>query len=139
MEDSVRTELGPQYGFDIYQMNQHYQFFRSLRKEHPVLQQGGFLPLHIKPSTLRVLSFCRYDKGNIFLVIASFESEPQRVSLCLDELLIPIYNMSMMINHSYYIVTTSTNGLWIVHNLREDSTCMVNQVYGVECSGVARS
>lgn len=126
MEDSVRTELGPQYGFDIYQMNQHYQYFRSLRKRYPVLQQGAFFPLHIKPSTLRVLSFCRYNKDSIFLVITSFESEPQHVSLCLDELLIPIYNMGMRIEPSSYLVTTSTNGLWIVQNLREDSTCMVS-------------
>ena len=47
---------------------------------------------------MKILAFCRYEQDSIFIVITSFEAEPQHVTLCLDELYIPIFNMSSIVN-----------------------------------------
>ena len=95
--------MGPQYGFDLFQINQHYDYFRSLRNDYPILERGSFLPLHLKPSSMKILAFCRYEQDSIFIVITSFEAEPQQVTLCLDELYLPILNMSSIVYKRFNI------------------------------------
>lgn len=117
MEGSIRDSIGPEYGFDLHRIGDHYKFFRDLRDQYAVLRDGLFLPLHVKPQTTRVASFCRYGEGEMFIVLTSFDSEPASVSLSLDELLIPIHWMG---NH-----TPKDTGLWDVHYIRNDTRFLV--------------
>ena len=126
MEQSVRSVIGPQYGFDTQKIDRHYRYFRDLQKQYPVLQSGSFLPLHINPSSLKLFSYCRYDHDSLFIVIASFESEPHSISLSFDELFIPL---STICNESLFviiiIVDSFPSNYWTVHYIREDKTCLV--------------
>lgn len=117
LEDDVRASIGPQYGFDLRRISDHYKFFRELRARYAVLREGEFIPLHVKPITAKVAAFCRFREGEIFIVVASFESEPTTVSLGLDELLLPLHWMQ---EHS-----REDAGLWAVHFVQKDMRVLV--------------
>ena len=117
LEGDVRASIGPQYGFDLRRIGDHYAFFRDLRKRYAVLREGQFIPLHVMPVGAKVAAFCRFDEGEIFIVVASFESEPTTVSLGLDELLLPLHWMQ---KHS-----REDTGLWSVHFVRKDTRVLV--------------
>ena len=116
LEDKVRQAIGPEYGFDLSHIHDHYSYFRGIRSKYPILQTGHFFPLHIKPMVSHVLAFCRYDKDELFIVVTSFEPEPCVVSLALDELLIPMHMQDEQM---------TSEGLWIVNRIREETSCMV--------------
>ena len=117
LEGSIRDAIGPEYGFDIYRIGDHYKFFRDLRDQYAVLRDGLFLPLHVKPQTARVASFCRYGEGEVFIVLTSLDSEHASVSMSLDELLIPIHCMGSR--------AQKDAGLWDVHYIRTDTRFLV--------------
>ena len=48
MEGDIREAIGPQYGFDLRHIDAHYRYFRTLRKEHAVLVEGDYIPLHVR-------------------------------------------------------------------------------------------
>lgn len=131
-------------------MNDHYNYFREIRSKYEVLSQGNFFPLHVKPMALRVVAFCRYLKNELFIVVASFESEPCTVSLSLDELLVPMKlanGRKSKSEDSIDIENEGENrkdsddksdrdrkdksgmeeldGLWVVNHIREKTSCMV--------------
>ena len=62
---------------------------------------------------MKILAFCRYEQDSIFIVITSFEAEPQHVTLCLDELYIPILNMSNIVNKGI-IYRDESSKRWIM-------------------------
>lgn len=154
LENKVRDQIGPEFGFDLRHMNDHYAYFREIRSKYEILSRGSFIPLHVKPMALRVVAFCRYLKNELFIVVASFEPEPCVVSLSLDELLIPMnlsYERKSKSEDSIEIENDNDNdtgikkesddssdqerkgksrieeldGLWIVHYIRENTSCMV--------------
>ena len=45
MEGDIREAIGPQYGFDLRHIDAHYRYFR---KEHAVLVEGDYIPLHVR-------------------------------------------------------------------------------------------
>lgn len=47
MEGDIREAIGPQYGFDLQHIDAHYRYFRAMRKEHTVLIDGDYIPLHV--------------------------------------------------------------------------------------------
>ena len=63
-----------------------------------------------------VIKSIGYDKDELFIVVTSFEPEPCVVSLALDELLIPMHMQDEQM---------TSEGLWIVNRIREDTSCMV--------------
>ena len=148
LENKVRDQIGPEFGFDLRHMNDHYNYFREIRSKYEILSRGNFLPLHVKPMALRVVAFCRYLKNELFIVVASFESEPCVVSLSLDELLIPMNLSNESKSKSEDSIENEDgvkresddssdhdrmsksrveelDGLWVVHYIRENTSCMV--------------
>ena len=148
LENKVRDQIGPEFGFDLRHMNDHYAYFREIRSKYEILSRGNFLPLHVKPMALRVVAFCRYLKNELFIVVASFESEPCVVSLSLDELLIPMNLSNESKSKSEDSIENEDgvkresddssdhermsksrveelDGLWVVHYIRENTSCMV--------------
>ena len=117
LEGDVRASLGPQYGFDLRRIGDHYKFFRGLRKEYSVLHDGQFFPLHVRPITAKVAAFCRFLQSEIFIVVASFESEPTTVSLELNELALPLHWMGEHLRED--------KGLWAVHFVQKDTHVLV--------------
>lgn len=155
LESKVREQIGPEFGFDLRHINDHYAYFREIRSKYEVLSHGNFFPLHVKPMALRVVAFCRYIKNELFIVVASFETEPCVVSLSLDELLVPMKlsngrksksedsseNENENGNNQRYwseleekgdndkenmSKIDELDGLWVVHHIRENTSCMVS-------------
>ena len=63
-EEKFKAEVGPQQGFDLSQINTHYEHRRRLRKEKMVLRYGEFIPLIARSERgleERVLTFARYS------------------------------------------------------------------------------
>lgn len=63
-EEKFKADIGPQQGFDLSQINTHYEHRRRLRREKMVLRYGEFIPLIARNEQNledRVLAFARYS------------------------------------------------------------------------------
>lgn len=63
-EQQFKAQIGPQQGFDLTQINSHYESRRRLRREKMVLRYGELVPLvarHNDGWHNHVLSFARYS------------------------------------------------------------------------------
>ena len=65
MEGDIREAIGPQYGFDLQHIDAHYRYFRTLRKEHTVLVEGDYIPLHVRSGSGIDIRFSRWRRVHL--------------------------------------------------------------------------
>ena len=79
MEARLRSEVGPQYGFDLAMIGGHYDHRRLLRARYPVLRDGGLVTLtahHRFGEHGHVFAFARTLPGQLAVVASNFNGHP---------------------------------------------------------------
>ena len=71
LEEGLRREVGPEFGYDLGEICKHYAHRRQLRKELKILREGRLMLItaeHIYGIHNSVLSFVRYDEEALMLI-----------------------------------------------------------------------
>lgn len=79
MEDRLRAEVGPEYGFDLQQIAGHYEHRRQCRMRYRVLRDGDMTMLtarHRFGEHGHVFTFARHLPGQVAVVAANFNGHP---------------------------------------------------------------
>lgn len=76
-EGRLRREVGPEFGFDLYMIQGHYDHRQALRALYPVLRSGDFTVLTAKHrfgEHGHVLAFARSLPGHVCVVATNFNA-----------------------------------------------------------------
>jgi glycogen synthase len=79
LEARLRSDVGPQYGFDLQQIGKHYEHRRRIRSRFSVLREGQLAVLtarHRFGEHGHVLAYARYAPGQVAVVAANFNGHP---------------------------------------------------------------
>ncbi len=74
LEDKLRLEVGPQFGFDLNHIKLHYAHRRQLRKRYPCLQLGSLVLLkahHRYGVHDHIFAFARVHNGACLVIFRS--------------------------------------------------------------------
>mmetsp|Transcript_22796 Transcript_22796/g.22534 ORF Transcript_22796/g.22534 Transcript_22796/m.22534 type:complete len:1013 (+) Transcript_22796:2043-5081(+) len=88
-EEKYQKEIGPEYGFDLQKIKNHYIHRRSMRHEKDVLKYGELIPLVMKHEHgwhKQVLTFARYMPDEIAIVAINLNEHPVKGYLDLSAL-----------------------------------------------------
>lgn len=74
MEEKTRQEIGPQAGFDINQINGHYNHRIMLRQEHKVLRSGNLINIDVAPQQEdQIFAFARVYEDEIAVIVMNLK------------------------------------------------------------------
>lgn len=96
-KEEVDKQLGPQFGFDLNRIGEHYEHRRRLRRERPVLRFGQMVMLDAKHSEGThpyILAFARFSLSETAVIATNFTD--RNVSFYID-----LRNLLPMIQKHY--------------------------------------
>ena len=128
-EETGSKMIGSQYGYDLKQINMHYEHRRKLRNNLEALRIGKFVPLMVEYSEgihSHVLSFARVTKMELVIVAINFNESDVELSINMKNLkyIFDEWDQKALVNHGVVKICSHSNGNY------EDYYTMYEFLYG---------